>query len=190
MAGLSFYLSINPMKIKEMEHYTFLSRLFDYSELKVQQSAFWAAVFGYWISVISFFSNNVLGISSGLFGMLILIMLTDYVTGLKAAKKEGEKFCSKKGLGWVFKLGSYMVFLAVSFSLQHEMTEHAQIEFMRWPMQLIHFYLLIHIFLWETKSVDENFERLGYSFRILKLIDFILKTSKSKIESKIENDGK
>lgn len=169
-----------------MEHYHFLFRLFDFSQSKVQETGFWAAIIGGWISVFTLFCDNVIGISSGLFLLLVLIMITDYITGLKAAKKEGQRFCSKKGLGWVFKLGSYMVFLAVSFMLQHEVVEHIKIEFMRWPMSLIHFYILIHIFYWETKSIDENFERLGYSFRILKLADFLFRLTNKKIKKELE----
>lgn len=178
------------MKINEMEHYHFLTKLFDYSQPRVQDAGFFAAILGWWISVLTMFTDTVLGISIGLFGLLILIMLTDYGTGLAAAKKEGQKFISKKGIGWVFKLGSYMVFLTVSFSLQNEIAGKAGLEFMRWPMQLIHFYILIHIFLWETQSVDENFERLGYSFRIMKLFSSVLTIAKSKVKDKISEDGK
>ena len=174
------------MKIDEMEHYNFLSKLFDYSQDKVKDAAFLGGLFGYIFSVFAMFSNGVLGISAGLFLMLIVIMVTDYVTGLMASKKEGKKFVSKKGLGWVFKLGSYMVFLSVSFMLQDEIVNKAGCEFLRFPMELIHFYILIHIFMWETKSVDENFERLGYSFRILKLFNRILFTTKKQVKNKID----
>lgn len=173
-----------------MEHYTFIARLFDFSQSKVQDVSVLSVIIAYWLSILTMFTNSVLGISALLFGLLIIVMLTDYITGLAASKKEGVKFCSKKGLGWVFKLGSYMIFLAISFALQKEITCASGFEFMKWPMQLIHFYILIHIFIWETKSVDENFERLGYNFRILKLFSSILLIAKSKVKDKISEDGK
>lgn len=178
------------MKIKEMEHYHFLTKLFDFSQQRVQDAGFFAAIVGGWISVLTILCDNFFGISVFVFMALMVIMVTDYITGLSASKKEGKKFCSKRGLGWVFKLGSYMVFLTVSFSLQNEIGNKEGLEFMRWPMQLIHFYILIHIFLWETQSVDENFERLGFSFRILKLINSILNITKTKVKAKIDKDGK
>jgi len=178
------------MKIQEMEHYHFLTKLFDFSQPRVQDAGFFAAIVGGWISVLTMLCNNFFGISVVLFMALMVIMVTDYITGLAASKKEGKRFNSKRGLGWVFKLGSYMVFLFVSFSLQNEIGSKEGLEFMRWPMQLIHFYILIHIFLWETQSVDENFERLGFSFRILKLINSILNITKTKVKAKIYEDDK
>jgi len=175
------------MKIKEMEHYSFLINLFDYSQPKVQGAGYMAAIIGGWLSVLTIICNNLLGVSVFVFGALIVIMITDYITGLAASKKEGQRFISKRGLGWVFKLGSYMVFLAVSFSLQNEISTKDGLEFMRWPMQLIHFYILIHIFLWETQSVDENFERLGFNFRILKLVDRLFSITSKKIKKEIED---
>lgn len=177
------------MKIEEMEHYNFLLRLFDFTQNKVQITGLIAAVIGGWISVLTMICNNFFGVSVIVFTALMVIMVTDYITGLAASKKEGKKFISKKGLGWVFKLGSYMVFLTVSFSLQNEISSKTGLEFMRWPMELIHFYILIHIFLWETQSVDENFERLGFSFRILKLISRIFSSANKRLKKEIDNEG-
>ena len=71
---------------------------------------------------LSWFTDNILGINVALFIFLFFIMIIDYITGLSAAikeekdsaKKEGRKmktksevFESKKGLGWVFKIGFY-----------------------------------------------------------------------------------
>lgn len=162
----------------------FLFRLFDYTELKVQLAAFYSFLASFFCA----FSQNFMGISGSLFLLLFIIMLTDYATGLKAAKIEGQKFESKKGLGWVFKFGSYMIFLAVSFLLKREVVIIYGVEWIDIPMKLIHFYVLIHIFLWELKSVDENFERLGYSFRILKFADQFFGLIKSLIKRKLGND--
>ncbi len=173
---------ISDLIIIKMGHLGFLSRLFDYSELKVQIAAFWGMISSILLSI----PEQFMGISASLFVLLFIIMITDYITGLRASKKEGKTFISKKGLGWVFKLGSYIVFLSVSFHIRKEIILN-EVEFLVWPMKLIHFYILIHIFYWELKSVDENFERLGYSIRILKILDVLFLSIKESIAKKIKN---
>ncbi|MDX9847469.1 MAG: phage holin family protein [Tenuifilaceae bacterium] len=137
------------------------------------------------MSVICAFAERFLGISVGLFLLLFLVMITDYATGLRASKKEGKKFISRRGLQWLFKFGSYMVFLSISFLLRKELLGNG-LQWLDIPMQLIHFYILIHIFTWELKSVDENFERLGFSFRILKLADDIFTTIREIFKKRID----
>jgi phage-related holin len=172
-----------------MEHLHFLTRLFDYSDLKVKISSFYGGVLGALFSLISGFSEGFIGISGSLFILLFVVMITDYITGLKASKREGKKFTSKKGLGWVFKFGSYLVFLAVSLFLRDELM-YLGLDWLKTPFKIIHFYLLVHIFLWETKSIDENFERLGYSFKILKLADEIFLSVRSMFKKTIDDNDK
>lgn len=167
-----------------MRQLEFIQRLFDYNDMKVQIAAFYAGLF----SLICSFSEAFMGISGSLFVLLYLVMVTDYITGLKAAKREGQKFISRRGLQWVFKIGSYMVFLAVSFMVRREIMLN-EVTLLIVPFKLIHFYILIHIFLWEIKSIDENFERLGYSFRVLKLADNIFSMAKRIVKRKIEESG-
>ncbi len=172
-----------------MEHLRFLFRLFDFSEFKVKISSFYGGVIGGMFSLVSGFSERFVGISGALFILLFFVMVTDYVTGLKASRKEGKKWISKKGLGWVFKFGSYMVFLAVSLFLRKELI-YLGLDWMKAPFKIIHFYVLVHIFLWELRSIDENFERLGYSFKILKLADEIFLTVRSMVKKNINDNGK
>lgn len=163
-----------------MEHLIFIKRLFNYQDIQIKTIAIFSAITSFFIS----FANNYLGISIGLFVVLVCIMFTDLFTGLVAsyheekllANKENRPmlplrdiYKSKKGLGWIFKLGSYMMFLYLSIELM-EHIESYNIDFLNWFMRLLHLYVLIHIFYWETKSVDENFERLGYTLLILKLM--------------------
>jgi phage-related holin len=168
-----------------MSHMMFLLKLFDFSQFKVQAAAFYAGLFSMILTDLTKFSETWLGISVSLFLVLFLVMITDYITGLRASKKEGQKFISKKGLGWVFKFGSYLVFLMVSFSLRKELLEYG-FDWLETPFKLIHFYILIHIFYWELKSVDENFERLNYSIRILKITDDIYDMFKGLVKRKID----
>ena len=49
---------------------------------------------------------------------------------------------------------------------------------------LIKIYVMFHICFWEAESIDENLERLGYNFRILKVLKDLQKVFKSKIGMK------
>ena len=167
-----------------MTHLNFLAKLFDFSELKVQVASFYGLLISSFLTLITTFTEGFLGISASIFLLLFLVMITDFVTGIRSAKKEGQVLRSKRGLGWVFKYGSYMVFLAVSFSLRKEIICYG-FDLFEMPFKLIHFYILMHIFYWELKSVDENFERLGYSFRILKITDNIFDFLKGIMTKKI-----
>ncbi len=179
-----------------MEHYTFLFRLFDLSKPETQNSISISIIVGSFAS----FCNDFFGISITLFVFLCLIMVTDFRTGLLASKLEeknkakkenrpvGKYYNSKKGLQWVFKLGSYLIFLSLSFNLRKEIISNGM-DFLDIPMKLMHYTILIHIFLWETVSVDENFERLGYSFRILKLFRWFLEILQLKTKKQIENEA-
>jgi len=168
-----------------MEHLQFLTKLFDFSENKVQISAGYGAVFSILLTFLTSFTERFLGISLGLFLILFVVMITDFITGIMSAQKEQEKLTSKKGLGWVFKFGSYLVFLAVSFALRKEVLIF-EFDWIDVTLKLIHFYILIHIFYWELKSVDENFERLGYSIRILKITDDIFDIVKNIVKRKVD----
>jgi len=176
-------------------HYTFLARLFDYSDSQIKV----IAIFSFLMSAMASMCQNFLGVSFGLFIALFFIMIIDYITGLRAAKKEERDaaerelrpirkiFSSKKGLNWVFKFGSYSVFLYVSNSFNLYI-QQIDIQFATVIMKLIHFYILIHIFNWEIKSVDENLERLGVNFKILKLWDSIFAVYKHIAQKKMNKE--
>lgn len=149
--------------------------------MKVQVAGFYGAL----MSVVCAFAEHFIGISVGLFLLLFLAMITDYATGLAASRKEGGKFTSRRGLQWLFKFGSYLVILAVSLRLRTEFVING-LEWLDIPMKLIHFYVLIHVFTWELKSVDENFERLGFSFRALKLLDGVFTTLREMFKKRID----
>ena len=175
-----------------LQQYSFLTKLFNYKSLDIQIIAVWSAL----VSIFISFSNDFLGISAGIFAMLFIVMITDYVTGLAAsryeevqkAKKENrcpkDVFTSKKGLRWVFKFGSYIVFLYISCMLQEHITVN-KLDVLTYFSKIAHFYILIHIFSWELKSVDENFARLGFKFQIFGLFRGVFSTLKQVIEPSI-----
>ena len=123
--------------------------------------------------------------------LLFVIMITDYITGLSASKKEGQKFPQvKKGTGWVFPKFSYLVYLwGVNCFVEHLISKNLDI--FTYPVFILHIYMIIHILLWETKSIDENLERLGYNFKILKIFDNVFTIFKKHITKKrLKNENK
>lgn len=171
-----------------MEHMEFLCRLFDFSDIKIRIISFFGMVGSAIFTVISLFSESVLGISAGFLILLVIIMITDYITGLCVAVKKEIELRSKRGLGWVFKLGSYLVALAASLFLRKELILNG-FGWLEIPLIAMHFYILTHILLWELKSVDENFKELGYDFKVFTLITELFVFLQSSLKRKF-NDNK
>lgn len=171
------------------EHYKFLKYLFNYGTEKVQESAFLSVLanlilicMGYF----NYFADHILGVSVSFIIMVAVVMSVDFVTGLAAAKKEKQKRTSKKGLRWVFKLCSYALFMYMFHTFILECQSYGY-EWFIYPLKVIKLYIIGHILFWEIKSIDENAERLGYDFRILKIADEIFGFFKSIVTKKIEN---
>jgi phage-related holin len=164
-----------------MQHYGFIVKLFNFNDFNIRIISLGATI----TSLFCTFSNDFLGISALLFALLFFVMIIDYITGIAASKREKKILTSKRGLDWVFKFGSYIVFLALSFSLNNHIVEK-NIESLLLITSITHFYILLHIFYWEMKSVDENFERLGYNFKILGLFNKIFSTMRGTLESSLK----
>ena len=60
------------------------------------------------------------------------------------------------------------------------------LDFMSYVAKVAHFYILIHIFYWEFKSVDENFERLGYDFKVFHIFWRLFDIATGLVENIIE----
>lgn len=175
-----------------LEQYTFIKGLFDYRTEKVQDSALVATIISFLSNLFLIvsgmftqFATNVLGVGVAFMVMLFVILITDLITGLMAAKKRGEDLKSKKGLRWVFKFGSYVLFVYIINCFSKEAILQGY-EWLAYPINIIKIYIIAHIAIWEIKSIDENLENMGYNFRILKLINpiftLISKAGKKKME--------
>ena len=181
--------------LEYLEQYSFLKGLFNYKTERVQDSAFAA-------SIISFFTNfflivtgmfekfaaNVLGVGIAFMLMLFVILIVDLITGLAAAKKSKEILKSKKGLRWVFKLGSYVLFIYVINCFSEEAILQGY-DWLAYPINIIKIYIVAHIAIWELQSIDENLERMGYNFRILKMINPIFRLINRAGKKKMEEAG-
>ena len=164
-----------------LEQYGFVKSLLNISSEKVKESAFFSAVINFIIAAmgyLTYFAQNMLGVSVAFVVMLAIIMSIDSSTGIKAAKVKKDAICSKKGLRGVFKFLSYIVFMYVMNQLSEEANSKG-IEWIAYCLNLIKMFLLITICFWELKSIDENSETLGYNFRIFNMLDPIYNAIKN-----------
>jgi len=123
-------------------------------------------------TMFSYWANEVLGMTVWVCLMIFIIMFIDLVTGVaSAAIVDGkEALCSKKGLRWIFKFGSYTVFIYVLNSLVKESAGYGY-TWITEAITVVKLFVIFKICFWEMKSIDENFEKMGYSFRIFKMLD-------------------
>ena len=178
-------LIIKQQKMKEVfEQLAFIKPMLNADDPKVQWAGLWSLICTC-VSVVTgafqFLSEEIMGVNVLFTILLFVIMIADYITGLRAATKEGIPKRSKKGLRWVIKLGVYITLISILSSL---VAESKGIESASTALLLIKIYVMFHICFWEAESIDENLERLGYNFRILKVLKDLQKVFKSKIGMK------
>lgn len=178
-----------------LEQFAFAKNLFDYKDVKVQDSSFLATI----VSIISnivlvitdkftWFCDNLVGVSVAAMSMIFVIMIVDYITGIIAAKKRGEKLESKKGIRWVVKFGSYLTAIYIINCLSKE-SVYQGMDWITYPLNIVKIYFIFHIALWETKSIDENFESIGWKFRIFKLFNVVGNGLTGMIKKKADDAG-
>lgn len=159
------------------EHYRFIGQTFDFTSARVRDCSLLGGAASLAANLLALLSGGcrglaeqVLGVSVFFVTMLFVIMLADLLTGLAASRRAGEPRTSKKGLRWVFKLGSYVLFIYVlnAFMLEAARGGHDRLAV---PLNVVKLYVVFHIALWEIKSIDENLQRIGYALRIFRLAD-------------------
>lgn len=175
------------------EQFQFIPRMFNTASVKVQDTGVWSIAWSaiLWLSAKLFhLTVNVIGVSILYAIVLFVVMVMDFITGYQASKKEwraehpGEKFRgeSKKGLRWVIK---YFVYITGFFILNVMIKEvnALNIEDIEKLLKvnvagiivgifsITRVFLMLYILRWELKSIDENFERLGFNFQMFDFFD-------------------
>ena len=161
------------------EQLVFLKPMLDIHSPKVQDTSTWS-LFLTFCSIVTgavnivtgtftFISGTVMGISVYFAITLFVIMVADLITGLMASSKEKKTKESKKGLRWAVKFIIYVAGIHILNGLCIEASVTGLDE-IAVPMQIIKFYLLIHICIWETISIDENLVRCGINLNITKIV--------------------
>jgi len=173
-----------------LEQYGFIRAFADFNSEKLRMAAFWGIIFNLLImltGMFNYWANEILGISPAVALMIFIIMLFDLVTGVTASINEGEQITSKKGTRWIIKFGSYATFLYVLDSLIDE-TALYNFSWLVYPMTVIKLFIIFTICFMELKSIDENFERMGMSFRIFKFLDPFYILFKDAVKKKTDID--
>lgn len=183
-----------------LEHFTFIPPMLDAHSDKVRNCSlysFCVVVASKLSGFMEFLSHHVLGLTLGFTIALFVVMITDFITGLLASLKDGKEkgqkkrytLKSKRGLGWVVKFTAYIVGIYVIYSLYKEtlVMDTILAPVISEILILIKFYIIVHILLWEGKSIDENVEKLGYSLNILKLMNRVGKEGKDSLGNKIKD---
>lgn len=150
--------------------------MFSLSTDKAKETTFLGAIvtpIAMAVTMFSYWANEILGMTVWAALMIFVIMFIDLITGVSAAaisNKPDDVLRSKKGLRWVFKFGSYTVFIYVLNSLVKESATNSYSWIVE-SMNVVKLFVIFKICFWELKSIDENMEKMGYSFRIFKLLD-------------------
>ena len=160
-----------------LEQYGFLKTMFDFSSDKAKEVAFWSFTINA-ITVLmgwyNYLANDVLGITPFVVIMLFVIMVADLCTGVFASvsareKCDSDKFRSKKFLRWIFKFGSYIVFIYMINGLTKESSKYG-FDWLVYFMNAIKMFVLFFISFGELMSVGENLEKAGYKIAVFKLV--------------------
>lgn len=192
--------------VKIFEQFMFIPKMFNTSSHKVQECGLWSVVCSFFIWLIDWcthFTTHIIGVSVLYAFLLFLIMVADFITGIRAAKKEflkeypGEKWESesKKGLRWVIKYFTYIMGFFLINVITKEVTSLnlgviADLSGINFDsifiliFKVIKLFLMLYILRWECKSIDENLERLGYDFKIFDFFDNAVTAITSLFKSK------
>ncbi len=153
---------------------------FNFSLMKVEIAGILSAI----ISAIATFSQDYLGISGAFALVLFVLLITDFITGVSAAKYTKRKITSRKGLRSVYKAGAYLLFIYVAFQLYQELEGKA--ELFETIVKYFHIYIVVHVCFWELFSIDENLKKLGMDLGITN----VLKNTYQGIKNIFSNIGK
>lgn len=151
--------------------YLVLLDAWDFSKPYAQVSTIISLIITTLMMTITTFAEVQLGITTGMLFMVVLVIVGDLVTGILAAKRKGQKITSAKGVRSGIKLMAYLLFLySVNMLLKGNDFPGAKLVF-----QMLHYYITIHIFFWESFSIDENLEVLGINLGLSKIFKGIFK---------------
>lgn len=156
-----------------------LIKIFDFSEIKVIIASLLASI----CTILTSFSENYLGISGSFFIAMAILIISDFFTGILAARKRKDAITSKKGRHSLYKTGAYLLFLYIAFSLKQEVSS----DVFSYILNYFHIYIIAHICFWELFSIDENLKVLNIDLGITNMLKNIFSKIK-KLSDKEDND--
>lgn len=185
------------------EQFQFIPEMLNPLSRKVYECSMWSLTYfsAIWlVEIMTKFTVNIVGMSVLYSILLFFVMIADFITGIRASKKEwlkehpGEKWESesKKGLRWVIK---YFTYISGFFIINVISKDIASIsigsvaginvdEVLTLTFKAIKIYFMLYILRWELKSIDENFKRLGYNLPVFGFFSNAVAALTSLIKSK------
>jgi hypothetical protein len=151
--------------------FTSVTNAWDFGNDKVATSSFLSIGITAFVTFFNAISEKWIGVSGTLLCMIFVIITVDFLTGLTVAYRDQRRLrrkviCAAKGIRSAYKLGVYVVFLFCIHSLTKEYTG----TWIADGLKYLHVYITIHIFFWESFSVDENMKKLGYDMGLSKTL--------------------
>jgi phage-related holin len=138
-------------------------------------------------AITDFLKIEFLGFSLGILFFLVLLILVDMYTGIKAAQYNGEVLTSRKGYRSVDKLISYFMFICFTALLQSLLVDKGY-DVGVWMISNFKILVFVLISLWEFHSVGENLQkRYGAKPKMFTLLDRVGKIIEKKVIDKIDS---
>lgn len=153
--------------------------------LKMMDYKTGAALMALVVNIVAYVKNeSILGVSATFLMLIVILMIVDWFTGIKASRHEGKAFESNKVVPTIIKFLTLFLWLWLS----REMTSaYDEIPIADMTISFISTFVLILVTLREYVSIGENLERTyGSKHYIFHLVDDIFgmfeKTFKKKIK--------
>lgn len=189
---------IKPLLLKLFgTSYTAITSAWNFRDWRVDASAAISLIVSSALTWVELNTKHFLGISGMMLLMIVTIITVDFVTGISYAFKLESAFkrkfkgkpsdykfqvvCSAKGIRSAYKLGVYIAFLFCTNALIREY----QGIWVSSIIKYIHIYITIHIFFWESFSVDENLKKLNIDLGLRTFMANILSLIQKKVEDNI-----
>lgn len=154
----------------------------DFSNSNVLLASILSITLGSVTAAISNFSNCYLGVSITLLCMVIFVIVIDFLFGVMASIRGNKIFCAAKGMRSAYKLIAYILFLYCTNALEKENAAN----FTGALIKGVHIYITIHVFFWESFSIDRNLQKLGVNLGLVKFFTSILNLFQTKVKSQID----
>ncbi|MEH0008005.1 MAG: phage holin family protein [Flavobacteriales bacterium] len=114
------------------------------------------------IGVLQGFLNRFLGLDLVVFTAFSLLIIAEYLTGIKVARKQGEKFKSSKAGRMIFKIGVYAFMIAILHAFEKSIQTPKLFGVELNPFVWLYDSVLIAIVFQLVVSLFENLGALGY----------------------------
>lgn len=118
----------------------------------------WSAIIGF----VEIFVKQYLGLDLIVFFAFVLLIIAEYITGIKAAQKQGQKFESRKAGRMIFKIGTYTFIIFLLFTFQKGLKAPKLAGFELDPFLWLYYTTIIAIVFQLFVSFFENLGALGY----------------------------